>query len=87
MDFVRTPDSRFEDLAGYPFEPHYAELSDGLRLHYVDEGPRDAPTVLLLHGQPTWSYLYRTVIEALSAAGLRAIAPDLIGFEIGRAHV
>ena len=76
---VRTPDAQFRDLPGYPFEPHYVEV-DGLRLHYVDEGPVERQPVLLLHGEPSWSYLYRTMIPILAAAGLRAIAPDLIGF-------
>jgi haloalkane dehalogenase len=80
MDVLHTPDSRFADLPGFPFGPHYAELPDGLQMHYVDEGPRDADVVLLLHGQPTWSYLYRTVIDHLVAHGLRAVAPDLVGF-------
>jgi pimeloyl-ACP methyl ester carboxylesterase len=76
--FVRTPDERFEHLAGYPFEPHYVDV-DGLRMHYVDEGPRDGEVVLLLHGEPSWSYLYRKMIPILAAAGHRVIAPDLIG--------
>jgi haloalkane dehalogenase len=76
---LRTPDSRFENLAGYPFEPHYVDL-DGLRMHYVDEGPQDGQVVLMLHGEPTWSYLYRKMIPLFTAAGYRAIAPDLIGF-------
>jgi haloalkane dehalogenase len=80
MEFVRTPDDRFVDLPGYPFTPRYVTLSDGLRMHYVDEGPADAQPVLLVHGQPTWSYLYRTVISVLTAHRFRAIAPDLIGF-------
>jgi haloalkane dehalogenase len=80
MDFVRTPDRRFADLEGYPFEPNYVTVGSGLRLHYVDAGPRDGEPVLLLHGQPTWSYLYRTVIPVLTERGYRAIAPDLIGF-------
>ena len=80
MEVVRTPDERFADLPGFPFTPHYAELSDGLRMHYVDEGPRDGETVLLLHGQPTWSYLYRKVVDRLVGHGLRAVAPDLVGF-------
>jgi haloalkane dehalogenase len=79
MEVLRTPDDRFTNLPGYPFAPHYAEV-DGLRLHYVDEGPRGAPPVLLLHGEPSWSYLHRKMIPALAAAGHRAIAPDLVGF-------
>jgi len=79
MDFLRTPDERFASLPGYAFAPHYVEV-DGLRIHYVDEGPRDAAPVLLLHGEPSWSYLYRKMIPPLSAAGHRAVAPDLIGF-------
>jgi haloalkane dehalogenase len=80
VDFVRTPDDRFEDLPGYPFAPRYVTLSDGLRMHYVDEGPTHGEPVLLVHGQPTWSYLYRTVVAVLTMHGFRAIAPDLIGF-------
>jgi haloalkane dehalogenase len=80
MEIVRTPEERFATLPRFPFAPHYATLGDGPRLHYVDEGPPDGQPVLLLHGQPTWSYLYRRVIPVLTAAGLRAIAPDLIGF-------
>ncbi len=80
MQAVRTPDERFADLPGFPFTPRYATLADGLRMHYVDEGPADAEVVLLLHGQPTWSYLYRTVVARLAEQGLRAVAPDLIGF-------
>jgi len=75
----RTPDARFADLDDFPFEPNYIEI-DGLRMHYVDEGPGDAGTFLLLHGEPTWSYLYRDWISVLTAAGYRAIAPDMIGF-------
>ena len=77
MNVLRTPDHRFADLPGYPFAPHYTEV-DGMRLHHVDEG--DGETVLLLHGEPTWSYLYRTMIPVLTDAGLRAVAPDLPGF-------
>jgi haloalkane dehalogenase len=77
---LRTPDDRFTDLPGYAFAPHYAEVGDGLRMHYVDEGPPDADPVLLLHGEPSWSYLYRKMIPVIAAAGFRAIAPDLIGF-------
>jgi haloalkane dehalogenase len=80
MEFVRTPEERFAHLAEYPFEPHYRTLECGLRMHYVDTGPPDGETVVLLHGQPTWSYLYRTVIPVLVDHGYRAIAPDLIGF-------
>ena len=89
MAVLRTPDVRFRDLPSYPFEPQYAEVVapgiEPLRMHYVaarpaDTGTRDAPVVLLLHGQPTWSYLYRHVIAELAAAGLRAIAPDHIGY-------
>ena len=79
MDLLRTPDQRFAGLPGYPFAPHYIEV-DGLRIHYLDEGPAGAPPVLLLHGEPSWSYLYRTMIPPLVAAGHRCIAPDLVGF-------
>ncbi len=79
MKFVRTPDRRFEDLPGYGFAPHYVDI-DGLRMHYVDEGPADAQAVLLLHGEPSWSYLYRHMIPPLAAAGHRVVAPDLIAF-------
>ena len=84
MYALRTPDERFSDLPGYPFEPHWATVGsedDGtLRMHYVDEGPRDGEVVVLLHGEPTWSYLYRTMIPPLVDAGYRVLAPDLIGF-------
>jgi len=79
MDILRTPDDRFVDLPDYPFAPHYIEI-DGLRVHYVDEGPPDAAPTLLLHGEPSWSYLYRAMIPILAAAGHRVIAPDLVGF-------
>ena len=79
MRVLRTPDERFTDLPDYPFMPNYLEV-DGLRLHYVDEGPKDAPPVLLLHGEPSWSYLYRHMIPPLAEAGYRVLAPDLIGF-------
>jgi haloalkane dehalogenase len=78
-EVLRTPDERFRDLPGYAFEPRYVGV-DGLRMHYVDEGPRDAPPVLMLHGEPSWSYLYRKMIQVITAAGLRAVAPDLVGF-------
>jgi haloalkane dehalogenase len=77
MDVFRTPDERFENLPGYPYEPNYAEV-DGLRLHHVDEG--DGPTVLCFHGEPSWSYLYRHMLDALVAAGHRVVCPDLVGF-------
>jgi haloalkane dehalogenase len=79
MDFVRTPDARFENLPGYAFAPNYAQVS-GLRAHYIDEGPSDANPVLMMHGEPSWCFLYRKMIPILAAAGHRAIAPDLIGF-------
>lgn len=81
---LRTPDERFAALPGYPWAPHYtAELPScaGIRVHFLDEGPAEAPiTVLCLHGQPTWSYLYRRMIPVFLAAGQRVVAPDLIGF-------
>ena len=88
MQTVRTPDDRFADLADYPFAPNYVEVSDQaddggsgtLRVHYLDEGPADAAPVLLLHGEPSWSYLYRHMIPPLVAAGHRVIVPDLVGF-------
>lgn len=84
MKALRTPDERFENLPGWTFEPHYVEVADGeggsLRMHYVDEGPSTASPVLLLHGEPSWSYLYRKMIPTIAAAGHRVIAPDLIGF-------
>jgi len=79
MTVLRTPDSRFENLSGYDFAANYVDV-DGLRMHYVDEGPRDGAVVLLLHGEPSWSYLYRTMIPPLAEAGFRVVAPDLIGF-------
>lgn len=79
MEILRTPDEQFANLPDYPFEPHYVEV-DGLRIHYVDEGPANAEPVLLLHGEPSWSYLYRKMIPVITAAGYRAIVPDLVGF-------
>ncbi len=78
-EVLRTPEERFVDLPDYPFAPHYADVR-GYRVHYVDEGPRDGAPILLLHGQPSWSYLYRHMIPPLTAAGFRVIAPDLVGF-------
>ncbi len=79
MEILRTPDARFANLPEYPFAPHYVAV-DGLRIHYMDEGPHDAHPVLLLHGEPSWSYLYRKMIPVLAKAGHRIIAPDLVGF-------
>ena len=79
MEILRTPDERFRQLPGYPFAPRYLDLG-GLRMHYVDEGPRDGAPVLLLHGEPSWSYLYRKMIPVLTVAGHRAVAPDFVGF-------
>jgi len=76
---LRTPDSRFENLPGYNFEPHYLSV-DVYRIHYIDEGPADGEVILMLHGEPTWAYLYRKMIPLFAEAGYRAIAPDLIGF-------
>lgn len=85
MDRLRTPDERFAALPDFAYPPRYLEVPAGdgsppLRMAYVDEGPRDAPIVLMLHGEPSWSFLYRHVVRACVAAGLRAVAPDLIGF-------
>ena len=84
MDVLRTPDSRFENLEGYPFVANYLDVSASdtqpLRMHFLDEGPIDGPPIVLLHGEPTWSYLYRTMIPLLADAGNRVLAPDLIGF-------
>lgn len=76
---LRTPEERFENLSDYPFAPNY-KIVDGLRVHYVDEGPAEGEVVLLLHGEPSWSYLYRKMIPVFAKAGHRAVAPDLIGF-------
>ena len=84
MKVKRTPDERFENLVDYPFKPHYLQVADGeggeLRIHYLDEGSPDGDVVLLMHGQPAWSYLYRHMIPPLVEAGFRVIAPDLVGF-------
>lgn len=78
-DYLRTPDPNFADLADFPFQPHYHAWQD-MRVHYLDEGPKEGPVMLLLHGMPTWSYLYRDIIPPLVAAGYRCIAPDHLGF-------
>lgn len=84
MRSLRTPDDRFADLPDFPFEPHYHDIDDTeggtLRVHYLDEGPSDAAPVLLLHGEPSWSFLYRHMIPVLTAAGNRVVVPDLVGF-------
>jgi haloalkane dehalogenase len=79
MELLRTPDERFQNLPNFPYQPNYLEI-DGIRIHYVDEGPNDAEVVLLMHGEPSWSFLYRHMIPILVKAGLRAVAPDLVGF-------
>ena len=84
MNILRTPDSRFANLAGYPFDPNYTTIrtdyGSDLRIHHVDEGPGDGPLVLCMHGQPVWSYLYRKMIPLLVGEGMRVIAPDLPGY-------
>ena len=84
MQTFRTPDDRFADLPDFPWEPAYAEIPDGdggtLRTAYVEAGPADGPVTLLLHGEPSWSFLYRHVLPVLADAGIRAIAPDMVGF-------
>jgi len=81
---LRTPDQRFQDLPDYPFKPNYVQIADpalgDLRLHYVDEGPKDGLAVIMMHGEPSWSFLYRHMIKHVSEAGFRVVAPDLIGF-------
>jgi haloalkane dehalogenase len=84
MQTLRTSDDRFRSLPAFPYEARYAQVADGeggeLRMAYVEDGPADGPAVLLLHGEPSWSFLYRKVMPGLAAAGLRAVAPDLVGF-------
>jgi pimeloyl-ACP methyl ester carboxylesterase len=84
MEVLRTPDERFRDLPGFGWAPHYLDdlpAVDGARVHYIDEGPRDAAvTALCLHGNPSWCYLYRHMLPVFTQAGLRVVAPDLIGF-------
>ena len=76
---LRTPDDRFENLQDYPFEANYMEI-DGLRIHYLDEGPKDADPIILFHGEPAWSYLFRKMIPVLTEAGYRVVVPDMVGF-------
>jgi haloalkane dehalogenase len=78
-NILRTPEHRFQNLADYPFEPHYARL-EGIRIHYVDENPASGNPVLLMHGEPSWSFLYRKMVRPLVEGGLRVVAPDLVGF-------
>jgi haloalkane dehalogenase len=84
MKVLRTPDSCFDNLTGYPFEPNFLTISDPqlgeIRIHYLDEGPANGPTVLCLHGEPSWCYLYRKMIPLLVEGGFRVLAPDLVGF-------
>lgn len=79
-NFYRTSDDRFAGLPDFPFAPHYHTLDDSLRLHYLDEGPRDGPVVVMMHGEPSWCYLYRKMIPPVVGAGYRVVAPDLVGF-------
>lgn len=85
MNVLRTPEAAFAAISDFPYTPHYREITDAasgtpLRIHYIDEGPRDAPVVLMMHGEPTWCYLYRHMIGTVVAAGYRVVAPDLVGF-------
>jgi haloalkane dehalogenase len=85
MEIMRTPQARFADLPDFDLEPHYVEVQRGdgtgtLRVAYVTDGPADGPVVICLHGEPTWSFLYRKVIRVLAAAGCRVVVPDLVGF-------
>jgi haloalkane dehalogenase len=84
METLRTPDDRFDDVPDFPYAPRYCEISDGdggtLRVAWVEDGPQGAAPVLMLHGEPSWSYLYRKMIPILAAAGHRVICPDLVGF-------
>jgi haloalkane dehalogenase len=84
LKILRTPDARFADLPDFPFMPHYCEIKDAdgtaLRIHYLDEGPPSASPVLLMHGEPSWSFLYRKIVASLAARGHRVVAPDLVGF-------
>lgn len=79
MEILRTPDEHFANLPSYPFAPHYVEVNS-VRIHYVDEGPERAEPILMLHGEPSWSYLYRKMVPVIMRAGYRAVVPDLVGF-------
>ena len=79
MEILRTPDDRFTDLSDYPFESHYLQY-DEVRIHYLDEGTSENETVLLIHGEPSWSYIYRKMIPIIADAGYRVVVPDLVGF-------
>jgi haloalkane dehalogenase len=79
MDLLRTPEERFENIPDFPFKPNYLDV-EGIRIHYIDEDPKDAEVVLLMHGEPSWSFLYRYMIPILVQAGFRTVAPDLVGF-------
>ncbi|WP_264991247.1 alpha/beta fold hydrolase, partial [Mycobacterium kiyosense] len=78
-EVFRTPDTRFDNLPGYDFAPNYLDV-EGLRMHYLDEGPRDAAPIVCFHGEPSWAFLYRKMLPPLVAAGHRVIVPDLVGF-------
>jgi haloalkane dehalogenase len=85
MELLRTPDDQFENLTGYPFKPGYLTINDrsedvGIRIHYIDEGDSDSQVVLMLHGEPSWSFLYRKMVTPFGQAGYRVVAPDLPGF-------
>ena len=84
MEVYRTPDAAFEQLPAFPWEPAYAEVADAdggtLRVAYVEAGPADGPVALLLHGEPSWSFLYRHVVRVLTESGIRCVVPDLVGF-------
>ena len=87
MELLRTPDERFANLPDFPYEPRHVEVDGGLRAAYVEAGPPGGPVVVLLHGEPTWSFLYRRVLGVLAGAGVRAIAPDMVGSRpIGQAR-
>ena len=79
MELLRTPDERFENLPDFPYKPNYLEV-EGIRIHYLDEGPRSTECILLMHGEPSWCFLYRHMIPSLTRAGHRTLAPDLVGF-------